>query len=267
MKKSIFAAVALALLAPLAVLEAQQGLGRDQEVWTWSGPLAAGQWARGHSVNGSIKFEASPDNQVHIRAEKKSSNNRRRGDSRDVAFGLVRTATGITVCVLRHGIDTCDEEGIESARRSNYSSDWHADLTIQLPRGAHASAETVNGGVRVAGVSGEIKASTVNGGVDVTTSGGPVSATTVNGSVRAEMGTASRKAMRFKTVNGSVEVSLPSETRADLDISTVNGSINTEFPVTITGRWGPKSARGSINGGGETISISTVNGSVRLRRS
>ena len=56
-----------------------------------------------------------------------------------------------------------------------------------------------------------------------------------------------------KTVNGSVEVSLPGDTRADLDISTVNGSINTEFPITVTGRWGPKNARGTVNGGGEAL--------------
>ncbi|MBA3578688.1 MAG: DUF4097 family beta strand repeat protein [Gemmatimonadaceae bacterium] len=264
MKKSIFAAVALALLAPLAVLEAQQGLGRDQEVWTWSGTLAAGQWARGHSINGSVKFEASPDNQIHIRGEK---NWGRRGDPQDISFALVRTSTGLIICVLRHELDTCTEEGISSRRHTNYNNDARADLTIQVPRGAHVSANTINGSVRVDGMSGEIKAHTVNGGVIVTTSGGPVSASTVNGSVRAEIGTASREAMRFNTVNGSVEVSLPSETRANLDISTVNGSINTEFPVTITGRWGPKSARGTINGGGETISISTVNGSVKLRRS
>lgn len=263
MKTRIFAALAVALLTP-AALEAQSGLGRDQEVWTWSGPLSAGQWARGHSINGAVRFEPSPDNQIHIRAEKSLG---RRGQIEDISFALVRTSTGLTICVLRHDIDTCDEDGIDSRRQDNYNNDASAELTIQVPRGAHVRANTVNGGVRVEGMSGEVEARTVNGGVTVATSGGPVSATTVNGSVRAEIGTASREAMRFRTVNGSVEVSLPGESRADLDISTVNGSINTEFPITVTGRWGPKNARGTINGGGETISISTVNGSVRLRRS
>lgn len=264
MKTGIFAALAVALLGPAAALEAQAGLGRDQEVWTWSGPLSAGQWARGHSINGGIKFEPSPDNQLHIRAEKRAG---RRGDLRDISFALIRTSTGLTICVLRHELDSCEEDGIESRRQRDYDSDASASLTIQVPRGAHVRANTVNGGVRVDGMSGEVEARTVNGGVTVATSGGPVSATTVNGSVRAEIGTATREAMRFRTVNGSVEVALPGQTSADLDISTVNGSINTEFPLTITGRWGPKNARGTINGGGETISISTVNGSVRLRRS
>lgn len=264
MKKMILAALTLALLAPAATLDAQAGLGHDQAVWTWSGPLADAQWARAHSVNGAVKFEPSPDNQIHIRAEKKWG---RRGNPEDISFALVRTPTGLTICVLRHEIDTCEEDGINSRRQRNYNTDASADLTIQVPRGAHVSANTVNGGVRVAGMNGEVKATTVNGGVNVTTSGGPVSATTVNGSVRAAIGTATREAMRFSTVNGSVEVSLPGQISADLDISTVNGSINTEFPITVTGRWGPKNARGTINGGGETISISTVNGSVRLRRS
>ena len=261
MKKTIFAALAVALLAPLADVRAQEGLGRDQEVWTWSGPLAAGQWAKGHSVNGSVRFEPSPDNQVHIRAEKKW----RRSDPRDVSFTLIRSATGLTVCVLRHDLDSCSEGGINSSR-SNENNDASADITIQVPRDVHVSAHTVNGGVRAESMSGEVRASTVNGGVTVNTSGGPVSATTVNGSVNAEMGTAAREPMRFKTVNGSVNVTLPEGTRADVDISTVNGGISSDFPVTIQGRWGPKNARGTINGGGETISISTVNGSVRLKR-
>lgn len=264
MKKTTLAVLALALLASIAPLHAQAGLGHDQEVWTWSGPLPDAQWARAHSVNGEVKFERSPDDRIHIRAEKKWG---RRGNPQDISFALVRTSTGLTICVLRHEIDTCDEDGINSGRGRNYESDARADLTIQVPRGAHVSANTVNGGVRVEGMNGEVKARTVNGGVNVVTSGGPVSATTVNGSVRAEIGAATREAMRFRTVNGSVEISLPGETNADLDISTVNGSINTEFPITVTGRWGPKNARGTINGGGEAISISTVNGSVRLRRS
>lgn len=264
MKKTIFAALAVAVLAPIASLQAQEGLGRDQEVWTWSGALAAGQWARAHNVNGGVRFEASPDNQIHIRAEKRIG---RRGEVQDISYALVRNSAGLTICVLRTNLDRCSEDGIESGRQRNYENHVSADLTIQVPRGAHVRANTVNGGVRVEGVNGEVEARTVNGGVTVATAGGPVSATTVNGSVRAEIGTASREAMRFRTVNGSVEVSLPGDTRADLDISTVNGSINTEFPITVTGRWGPKSARGTINGGGETISIGTVNGSVRLRRS
>lgn len=261
MKKTVFAALAFAVLVP--ALGAQERMGRDQEVWTWSGPLAAGQWMNGHSVNGGVRFEPSPDNQVHIRAEKRV----RRGDVSDVSFTLIRTSNGLTLCVLREDHDDCTAEGITSRRQRRDGPDVSADVTIQVPRSVHVKAHTVNGGVRVDGMSGEVLASTVNGGVNVTTSGGPVSATTVNGSVKAEIGRASRERMRFKTVNGSVEVSLPGESRADLDISTVNGSINTEFPITVTGRWGPKNARGTINGGGETISISTVNGSVRLRRS
>lgn len=264
MKKTILAALAVLLSAPIASLHAQTGLGRDQEVWTWSGPLAAGQWANGHSINGSVRFEASSDNQVHIRAEKSLG---RTGELRDISFAVVRGSSGLTVCVLRHDIDTCSDDGIESGSSRDRNNDASADLTIQVPRGAHVSAQTVNGRVRVEGMSGEVKASTVNGGVNVKTSGGPVSATTVNGSIHAEMGAAPRERMRFRTVNGSVEVSMSGETRADLEISTVNGSISTEFPLTVTGRWGPKNARGSINGGGETISISTVNGSIRLRRS
>jgi hypothetical protein len=34
--------------------------------------------------------------------------------------------------------------------------------------------------------------------------------------------------------------------------------------LTVTGKFGPKEGRGSFNGGGETLSAETVNGSIRL---
>jgi len=47
-------------------------------------------------------------------------------------------------------------------------------------------------------------------------------------------------------------------------LQTTNGRIQSEFPVTIEGKWGPKEARGSINGGKESLAVETVNGDVRL---
>jgi len=50
------------------------------------------------------------------------------------------------------------------------------------------------------------------------------------------------------------------------NLQTVNGRIRSEFAeLTVEGKWGPKEARGEVNGGRETLSVETVNGEVRLQ--
>jgi DUF4097 and DUF4098 domain-containing protein YvlB len=48
--------------------------------------------------------------------------------------------------------------------------------------------------------------------------------------------------------------------------STVNGGISTDFPLTVQGRFGPKRLNGRIGDGGRTLSLTTVNGEIELRR-
>jgi DUF4097 and DUF4098 domain-containing protein YvlB len=67
-------------------------------------------------------------------------------------------------------------------------------------------------------------------------------------------------------VNGGVDVSLPAGANAEVEAQTVNGSISTDFPLTVQGKFGPKSIHGTIGSGGPKITLTTVNGSVQLRR-
>ena len=52
----------------------------------------------------------------------------------------------------------------------------------------------------------------------------------------------------------------------EVTASTVNGSMTTDFPLTIRGKWGPKRMSGTVGEGGRTLSLSTVNGDMTLRR-
>ena len=46
---------------------------------------------------------------------------------------------------------------------------------------------------------------------------------------------------------------------------TVHGGINSDFPMTLSGRWGPRHASGTIGNGGRDLRASSVNGSIELR--
>jgi len=46
----------------------------------------------------------------------------------------------------------------------------------------------------------------------------------------------------------------------------VNGDLVTDFPLLVTGKFGPRHLHGTIGKGGRQLSLSTVNGSIRLRK-
>jgi DUF4097 and DUF4098 domain-containing protein YvlB len=71
--------------------------------------------------------------------------------------------------------------------------------------------------------------------------------------------------LRFHTVNGSVTVTLPRNLNADLRAQTVNGAIETDFPITVSGRLTPRRLDGRIGQGGRSLTLETVNGSIRIR--
>ena len=96
---------------------------------------------------------------------------------------------------------------------------------------------------------------------------GPVSAETVNGNVDARMAALQGdEDMDFKTVNGSVSIYVPASFGGRFRFDTVHGGIDSDFPMTISGKWGPRHASGTIGNGSRDIHASSVNGSIELRR-
>jgi hypothetical protein len=284
--RKLFGALALtALIAAPAVTSAQSEQGRDKEVWTWDGRVSNGNWFRLSSVNGPVSIEPSNDNQVHVRAEKIVN----RGDVTDVAFQVFESGGDVRICALWRR-DVCDEDGMHSRRNDddedrNDRRDVRVRFTVKIPSGVRVSAGTVNGEMRirdvasdvkastvnglveVRNVGGEVNANTVNGRVEVTTRTGPVNANTVNGDIDVSMGSLSKDgAMRFRTVNGSVTVETPSGLDANVSMETMHGSISSDWPVQLSGKFGPRHAEGTIGRGGRSIRMTTLNGSVELRK-
>lgn len=274
------AALALMLAAP--ALGAQQQYGRDSDTWRWEGRVEAGRWMHVFNVNGSVDFAPSPDNEVHLVAEKRS--NGRRMD--DIHFEVVQVGGNVTICAIWNNSSRCEDGGTESLRRNqNHDNQSSVKITVKVPRnvrvgahsvnggvsirdvGAEVRAGTVNGGVTIRNTGGPVRATTVNGGVDVNTAVGPVTASTVNGNVNARMASLQgNDDMSFKTVNGSVSIYVPARFDADFRFDTVSGGIDSDFPMTLSGRWGPRHASGKIGNGGRDIRASAVNGSIELRK-
>lgn len=157
--------------------------------------------------------------------------------------------------------------------------------SLQVPAETDLVLETTNGEVRVHGTNGRLDATTTNGGIRAgeirgrltlsTTNGeiqlsgisGTATAHTTNGSVTAELREVSPQGeVRLQTTNGNVEVFLEKDVKAALEAVTTNGRVRVEFPITTEGVVTSKAVRGTINGGGAVISLSTTNGNVNVRR-
>ena len=251
-------------LAPAAPLAAQERAS-DRE-FRWSEPMPAGGWLRIRNLNGEIHVEPATGNTAEVVAVKHG-----RGDPSEVRIDVSRSGNDVLVCALWTETTTCDEEGYRTGRGGRRGRDGDniaVDFTIRLPRGVNILASSVNGEIEIRGATAEVSASSVNGRVEAMSSGGPVRATTVNGSVVARMADVpAGEDLEFTTVNGSVTLELPENFAARVEMRTVNGSLRSDFPLQLTGRVNPRRIDATIgDGGNRRLKISTVNGSVELRK-
>jgi hypothetical protein len=200
--------------------------------------------------NGGIRVEAWDRDEISLRAKVQAWS--RRGDPRNLA-GDIRVETGNTITA----------DGPELERREGWSVSFH----LMVPRNTDLSLESMNGGIRIVGVHGNMDFETMNGGLALEDVAGDVRGTTTNGGINVRLSGEQweGEGLDLRTTNGGVNLTLPEGFRADLETGTVNGSFNTDFPITVRGQLRSNRIRTQLNGGGPGIRISTTNGAVRIR--
>ena len=68
------------------------------------------------------------------------------------------------------------------------------------------------------------------------------------------------------TGDGSVDLSLPGDFQANIDASTGDGHISVGLPVTVEGTFSNSQLHGKMNGGGQSLTVHTGDGSIRLSK-
>jgi hypothetical protein len=248
--------------AALPAAARESGRARQGDDFEWNGRVATGQTIEIHGVNGAVHAEWTSGDEVEVRADKHA----RRSDPDEVRIEVMKHEGGVTICAVYPSppgkpANECTPQGSHSHTQNN---DVVVDFTVRVPSGVRFVAETVNGEVEARSLRGDVEARSVNGSVRVSTTG-EAQATTVNGSIYATLGdTRGREPLEFETVNGSITVRLPENTGADLRAETVNGDINTDFPILVTRKISQRRVSGTIGGGGRSLKLSTVNGSIHL---
>ena len=232
----------------------------------WHGRLASGKRVEVKGVNGDVRAVFTSGPEVEVTAAKHA----RRSDPDDVKIEVIEHDGGVTICAVyptprrARQENTC--EAGDRWHSSNEDNDVVVDFEVRIPAGVKFDGRTVNGEMAAEGLKADVRASTVNGSVRVTTTG-LAEASTVNGSVYVEMGRADwSDDLEFSTVNGSVTLILPAQLNAEVRASSVNGDLVTDYPMMVTGRFGRRRMQGTIGSGGRSLSLSTVNGEIRLRK-
>lgn len=166
-------------------------------------------------------------------------------------------------------------------------------IKIDMTEG-DVKANTSGGSIKVVGSKGSVDVDTSGGSIYVGSSGGPVKAETAGGSIKifkakgfieAETAGGKIEAEMIETDNskdthvdlessgGSITVYLPKNIEATIsaDLRITRSArrdyrIYSDFPLTIKGEKSDRvTANGGINGGGDRVNLSTVNGDIHIK--
>ena len=235
-----------------------------QQDFRWHGAVQQGRSIEIKGVNGDVRAEPSGSNEVEVEAVKTA----RRDNPADVRIEVVPHAGGVTICAVYPSRDNAKPNECapgSGGRMNTQNNDVTVRFLVRVPAAVALVARTVNGDVEANRLNGDVDLQTVNGSVTFSTTGGGRAAT-VNGSIRGEMGRADwSDTNSFNTVNGSITLRLPDSLSADVRASTVNGDITSDFTMS-TSRVSRRRLEGTIGGGGRTLALESVNGSISLKR-
>jgi hypothetical protein len=152
-------------------------------------------------------------------------------------------------------------------RRSTRGREVRQRVTMKIPRQVDLRATGINGRVTVGAVDGPVRLDGINGRVEVAQATGYSDISGINGRVEMTIAALGPRGLSVRGINGGVELKFTEDLNADLDVSGVNGSVSADMPnVTIQGKLDRSNFRARIGAGGSPISVSGVNGRVRLSR-
>lgn len=125
-----------------------------------------------------------------------------------------------------------------------------------------------DGHIEGRGLDGTVDASAGDGSIRLDGRFDGLSIRTGDGSVSARAAAGSKIASNWNihTGDGSVDLEIPGNLPATLDASTQDGHLSVGLPVTVEGSISSSSIHGKLNGGGNTLTIHTGDGSIHLSK-
>lgn len=248
----------LALFSILLLAAASVALADQEEVFEQAYSMEGISRVSISNVNGRIDAFAWDKPYLKVRAVKTARGSRAQEILKATEVRIRKVGDEIrleTINPNRHRLFGFLDFGRENAT---------VDYEVRIPTNTRTRFETCNGKVEASGLDGAVACDAVNGSIELKDIAGPVKANTVNGSLRIAF-RGPLKQSHLETVNGSVDIAFDRKSSIRYDLETINGRIEGDIELAVEGRHGPKEAKGSYNGGAETLKCETVNGSIRLK--
>src|SRR5215472_4256515 len=140
------------------------------------------------------------------------------------------------------------------------------------------TVDTLKGDIKLRTGDGSIEARDLDGRCDADSGDGHVriagrfdnlNIKTGDGSVNTRVLPGSKMSSNWNihTGDGSVDLVLPADFQANIDASTGDGHISLGMAVTVEGTFSNSQIHGKMNGGGQSLTIHTGDGSIRLSKS
>jgi DUF4097 and DUF4098 domain-containing protein YvlB len=269
---SAFVAGGLALGAPRAGAQSASSPGADRITVKLDDPSRPAL-VKASLINGGITVKGYDGKEVIVEARTRNEESDRSSSNGLKRLNIART--GLTV----------EEEN----NQVHIGTDSHMrtiDLMISVPIHTSLVLRALNDGdVMVTDVDGEIDVDNTNGAVTLKNVSGSVVAHALNGHVRVTFVKVNpQKAMAFSSLNGDIDVTFPADLKANLRIRSDQGDVFSDFDVQLQtaapqqtvedgrGKGGKyrvridKSVLGTINGGGQEITFTNLQGGIYIRK-
>jgi hypothetical protein len=204
-------------------------------------------WGKGHRIEIEVRMPQNADLQIDTgdgSVETQAINGRLKIHTGD---GSVRSQTVSGSVDIDTGDGSVTLDGAKG------------DIRLRTGDG-HIDARNLDGSVDAASGDGHIK---IDGRLD------SLNVKTGDGSIDARLQPGSKvvSSWTIHTGDGSVDLVLPADLQANIDASTNDGHISLGIPVTVEGTFKNSELHGKMNGGGQTLTVHTGDGSIRLSKS
>ncbi|HZB24551.1 MAG TPA: DUF4097 family beta strand repeat-containing protein [Vicinamibacterales bacterium] len=231
---------------------------KESSEWRRTYPLQAGARVELSNVNGRIEVTAATGNTLEVVA--------------------VKTARGATPEAARTALDRIEirDEATASGVRIetktarggafNHGS-GEVRYTVRVPPSANVRFTTVNGGIELTGLDGQVELESTNGGIRARDVSGSIDASTTNGGVDVELSRVSEPGVKLECTNGGIKLRLPPDAKATISASITNGGIDVaraDGMALETRESTRRRLEATLNGGGPPIRLSGTNGGIHI---
>lgn len=149
------------------------------------------------------------------------------------------------------------------------------EIKILVPKGivvSYTHTSPYGGDIQISNFAGEVEISTVHSGVSLTNTAGPTSVKTVHGDIDASFAGPLNAPVKLESTHGHVDVALPINTKADLALTTNWGEVlvDPDFKIELQNNGGlvnySEKIKGTLNGGGTALNLTSNHNNVYLRK-